>query len=100
MVIFKCFEYMYLAQGWAHEMPPATQRGVCVGGDARNPFQCAVTDTIAFKILADGPHLRSLEQIQSWLVLVVLPDFRQLSGTLFLISQFSSPIFILRSGTN
>ena len=58
-------------------MLPATQRKVCVGGDARNPFQCAVADTIGFKMLAERPYLRSLEQIQSWLVLVELLDFRQ-----------------------
>ena len=58
-------------------------------GDARNPFQWAVTYTIGFKILADVPHLKSLEHIQSLLVLVVLPDFRHLFGIWFLISQFS-----------
>ena len=59
-------------RGWGHlEILPATQRGVFVGGDALNTFQYAGMETIDFKILADGPHLRSLEQIQSWLVLVV-----------------------------
>ncbi|PSN54646.1 hypothetical protein C0J52_01099 [Blattella germanica] len=39
-------------------MLPAAQRGVYVGGDARNPFHWAVADTIAFKILPDGPHFK------------------------------------------
>ena len=44
-----------------------TEGSLCEGGNACNPFQYVVTDIIAFKILA-GPHLISLDQIQTWLV--------------------------------